>query len=170
MPLDCSTLGETCMKTNSPTHALAGRASFLGPVLIAHSLACMPLLASEPAAPARETFHLDEQGEKQWGYAQAVRIGNTIYLSGTTGRGETLEQQLQSAYDRISRTLAHYGAAPRQIVKETIFTTDMEALQAAQPSRRKFYGDHAPASSWIGIDRLFVPRLKIEIEVIVVLD
>jgi len=152
------------MRKNPLAQGLVRRTS------LALALACLPVLAAEQPAPARETFHLHEQGEKEWGYAQAVRVGNTIYISGTTGRGETLEQQLQAAYDRISRTLAHFGAKPTQIVKETIFTTDMEALQAAQPSRRKFYGDHTPASSWIGIDRLFVPPLKIEIEVIVVLD
>lgn len=35
----------------------------------------------------KKTFHLDEKFEKEWGYAQAVRIGDTLYVSGSVGQG-----------------------------------------------------------------------------------
>ncbi len=73
-------------------------------------------------------------------------------------------------HERIRRTLEKFGAGFDDIVKETIFTTDIEALKAARDARRAFYGEHTPASSWIGVERLFVPELKIEIEVIAIVD
>jgi 2-iminobutanoate/2-iminopropanoate deaminase len=127
----------------------------------------LPLLVSADGAP--ETFHLNEKGEKEWNYAQAVRVGNTLYLSGTTGRGATMEEQVRNAYERIQRTLSHFGADFEDVVKETVFTTDLDALKQARDARKAFYGEHMPASSWIGVERLFVPELKIEIEVIAVL-
>jgi enamine deaminase RidA (YjgF/YER057c/UK114 family) len=132
------------------------------------ALVALPLLA---LADRPQIFHLDDEGEKEWGYAKAVRIDDTLYLSGTTGgRGATMEEQVKIAYERIQRTLEHFGAGFDDVVKETIFTTDIEALKQARDVRTKFYGAHTPASSWIGVERLFVPELKIEIEVIVNLD
>lgn len=142
---------------------------FRAPALVTLLLAAH-LSIPATAAERTETFHLDEEGEKEWTYAQAVRVGNTVYLSGTTGRGATMAEQIKSAYERIRRTLEHFGAGFEDVVKETVFTTDIEALKAARDSRAAFYGRHTPASSWIGIDRLFVPSTLIEIEVIAVLD
>ena len=128
----------------------------------------IPVFAGADDRP--EIFYLDEKGEKEWGYAQAVRVDDTLYLSGTTGRGATMEEQIRNAYARIQRTLERFGARFDDIVKETIFTTDIEALKAARDARRAFYGEHTPASSWIGVERLFVPEIKIEIEVIAIVD
>ena len=128
----------------------------------------IPALVS--ADDRAEIFHLNEQGEKDWGYAQAVRVDDTLYLSGTTGRGTTMEEQVKNAYERIQRTLEKFGAGFDDIVKETVFTTDIEALKAARDARRAFYREHTPASSWIGVERLFVPEVKIEIEVIAIVD
>jgi 2-iminobutanoate/2-iminopropanoate deaminase len=121
------------------------------------------------AADQPQIFHLNEKGEKEWNYAQAVRVGNTLYVSGTTGRGATMEEQVRNAYERIGKTLTSFGADFGDIVKETVFTTDLDALKQARDARKAFYGEHTPASSWIGIDRLFVPEVKIEVEVIAIL-
>ncbi len=139
------------------------------PALAAAAFLAMQLpLAALAADPA--IFHLSEKGEKEWGYAQAVRVGNTLYLSGTTGRGATMADQVKNAYERIRRTLEHFGADFGDVVKETVFTTDIEALKAASATRKEFYAGRTPASSWIGIDRLFVPEIMVEIEVIAVLE
>ncbi len=133
--------------------------------LILFSQLPLAALAADP-----EIFHLRAEDEKEWGYAQAVRVGDTLYLSGTTGRGESMADQVRNAYERIRRTLEHFGADVTDVVRETVFTTDMEALKAASGTRKEFYKGHTPASSWIGIDRLFVPGILVEIEVTAVLD
>lgn len=135
------------------------------------AVTCLALLVPLAATSTeREVFHLNEKGEKEFNYAQAVRVGDTLYVSGSTGRGATMEEQVRNAYDKLRRTLARFGADFDDVVKETVFTTDIEALKNAKAVRREFYGEHTPASSWIGIDRLFVPGLMIEVEIIAVLD
>lgn len=128
------------------------------PVLVA-------LLAGCAAAPRRETFHLNADVERGIGYAQAVRDGDTLYVSGTVGRGEDMETQVQSAYAAIDRTLRHFGVGPEAIVREVVYTTDIEAFKEATGPRRAFYGSHVPAATWVGVQRLYVPTLKVEIEV-----
>jgi enamine deaminase RidA (YjgF/YER057c/UK114 family) len=125
-----------------------------------------PILAGHAQQPPRQHVeHLDAGSEAEWGYAQAIEAAGTIYLSGTIGSGATLEAQMSSAYDRIRETLARYGATMQDIVKETVYTTDMQALAAANAVRKQAYGGHAPAATWVQITKLLSPRALLEIEV-----
>lgn len=99
------------------------------------------------------------------GYAQAIQVGNTIYLSGAVARGATMDEQVAGAYRSIARTLGNLGASLDDVVKETVYTTDMEALKAANPARRAAYGAHIPAATWVQISRLYLEAAKVEIEV-----
>ena len=102
------------------------------------------------------------------GYANAIQIGNTVYVSGIVGRGETVEQQLTSIFESLTRVLAPFGATIKDVVKETAFTKDMEALKAANPVRLRAYDGHAPAATWVQIDRLFMESALLEIEFVAV--
>jgi len=53
---------------------------------------------------------------------------------------------------------------------ERIYTTDIEALIRSQQTRKKIYGDWAPAATWVEVKRLYSAGDKIEIEVEVALD
>lgn len=137
------------------------------PLTLALSLLCLslPVLAAE--APQKDKF---ERGpwEKEIGYAQAVRVGNTLYISGSTGRGpmpEALKQALQS----IKETLAHYKLGFANVVKENIYTTDIDALKAAIPVRKAYYSGDYPAATWVQVARLFNPDQVVEIEVVAIL-
>lgn len=131
----------------------------------------LALLVLVPAATVQA------QGEKQraegvmesFGYAQAIAVGNTIYLSGAVARGATMEEQVAGAYASLSRTLARYGATLADVVKETVYTTDMPALSTANTARRAAYGTHSPAATWVQINRLLMEQAKVEIEVIAVI-
>ena len=52
----------------------------------------------------KEKFKLNKAGEDQIGYTQAIRVGNTIYVSGSVGWGK-MEDALKIAYDEIDKTL-----------------------------------------------------------------
>ena len=70
--------------------------------------------------------------ETGYGFAQAVKAGNTIYVSGQVGRDgderpADIEAQLRIAYRRIERALAQLGATMRDIVDETVYVADMRA-------------------------------------------
>lgn len=127
-----------------------------------------------PAAKELTRYHLGPW-ERDIGYAQAVRAGNTLYVSGTVGRGdpgdpEAMEAAIRMAYDRIRQTLDAHGTDFRHVVKETVYTRDIEALKAAAPVRLNYYDrEHLPASTWVQIDRLFEEGFLIEVEVTAVI-
>jgi len=138
--------------------------------LIGVGIALIPIfvLAQEAAVPKKEKFHFYKEAEDAYGYTQCVKVGNTIYVSGVTGRGD-MAGSIQSVYERIGKALAAYGADFRHVVKENLFTTDIEAVKANKDVRLKFYkGDH-PAATWIQIDRLFMPDYNLEVEVMAVI-
>jgi len=111
--------------------------------------------------------------EKEYGYAQAVKIGDTIYVSGQVshdddgnivGQGD-MEAQMRQAYANIQKLLAKYGTTMENIVDEIIFVTDMDAAFAAAVKCRQeiFSGNPVIASTIIQIQRLAFPELMIEI-------
>ncbi|WP_235536367.1 MULTISPECIES: RidA family protein [unclassified Sphingomonas] len=123
-----------------------------------------------------DRFYMPEwqEAQQQIGFAQAVRHGNMLRLSGTASMGDgfvsvhagDFEAQLRHVYGAIGRTLDHYGVGFEAIVRETMYVTDMDALAAAIPLRRSFYGDGTfPAATAVEVRRLLLPELLVEIEV-----
>jgi 2-iminobutanoate/2-iminopropanoate deaminase len=111
--------------------------------------------------------------EKEYGYAQAVKVGDTIYVSGQVSHDETgkivgpgdMETQMRQAYTNIKKILAQYGATIDNIVDEILFVTDMNTAFAAAVNCRKdiFSGTPNVASTIVQIQRLAFPELMIEI-------
>jgi 2-iminobutanoate/2-iminopropanoate deaminase len=121
----------------------------------------------------KETKSLDMPWEKEYGYAQAVKVGDTIHVSGQVshddkgnivGRGE-MEVQMRQAYENIRKLLTQYGATLNNVVDETLFVTDMDAAFAAAVKCRQdiFSGTPVIASTIVQIQRLAFPELMIEI-------
>jgi 2-iminobutanoate/2-iminopropanoate deaminase len=127
-------------------------------------LACAPALGAE--AHKFEVYHDAVEIEKAVGYAAAVRDGDTLHIAGTLGSGDTLQEQLQSAYRRIEKTLAHFGLTFADVVNERIYTTDFDALIAAEPARKAFYSGHTPAATWVQVSRLYLKEAQVEIELV----
>ena len=89
---------------------------------------------------SKEAKSLGMSQEKEYGYCQAVKVDNTIYVSGQVshddkgnivGRGD-MEAQMRQAYANIEKVLAQYGATMDNIVDELLFMTDMDAAFAAR--------------------------------------
>jgi 2-iminobutanoate/2-iminopropanoate deaminase len=121
----------------------------------------------------KETKSFGLPWERQYGYSQAVKVGDTIYLSGQVshddngdivGRGD-IEAQLGQAYTNIRKLLEQYGAKMENLVEEVLFVTDMnKAFDAAVKCRKEiFSGPPAIASTIVQIQRLAFPELMIEI-------
>ena len=131
----------------------------------------------EPQSPAPRTqrvFHLNGY-EKDFGYSQAVLIDKTLYISGSVavdGNGRLVAPgdmagQMRAAYANIRRTLAAHSADFQEIVKETIYTTNMDALLKASDLRFEYYDkERLPTVSWIQVQRLVDPGFLVEIEVV----
>jgi enamine deaminase RidA (YjgF/YER057c/UK114 family) len=113
--------------------------------------------------------------EQQIGYAQAIRAGHTIYISGAVGADDKgfpkdLEAQMKLAYASIEKAIDHYGASFSNVVMERIYTTDMDGLIKCQETRKRIYGDWLPAATWVEVRRLYTPEAMIEIEVELVVE
>src|ERR1700679_3681109 len=127
-------------------------------------------------APPRvkQVFHLNAY-EKDFGYSQAVLIDKTLYISGSVAADQDgrlvsagdMAGQMRAAYSNIRRTLAAHGADFEEVVKETIYTTDMDALLKASDLRFEFYNkERLPTTSWVQVQRLVDPGFLVQIEVI----
>ena len=121
----------------------------------------------------KEAKSLGMPWEKEYGYAQSVKVEDTIYVSGQVSHDETgkivgrgdMEAQMRQAYTNIQKVLAQYGATMNNIVDETLFVTDMDAAFSAAVKCREnvFSGIPFVASTIVQIQRLAFPDLFIEI-------
>jgi 2-iminobutanoate/2-iminopropanoate deaminase len=139
---------------------------------IASAIAILCTLASAGAAVGQQAGKSDKQRVEgvveSIGYARAIQVGNTIYVSGLVGSGETVEQQQTQIYAQLETLLKKLGATMNDVVKETAYTTDIEGLKAAIPARKRALGAQRPAATWVQIQRLYSPSAKLEVEFIVV--
>lgn len=124
---------------------------------------------------SRSVAHLHRDAEAGFGYAQAVRVGRTVYVAGTTALASDLTvrhpndlgAQLGIIYEDLRRTLESVGLSFRHVVKEVMYTTDMDALIAANATRKSFFdAEHPPASTAVQVERLVMPGLMLEVELI----
>ena len=124
-------------------------------------------------AISKETKSHGMSWEKEYGYSQAVKVGDTVHLSGQVshddegnivGRGD-MEVQMRQAYANVEKVLLQYGATIDNIVDEVLFVTDMDAAYAARVKCRQevFSGNLAVASTIVEIQRLAFPELMVEI-------
>jgi len=122
---------------------------------------------------SKETKTLNMPWEREYGYAQAVKVGDTIYIAGQVshdaegnfvGLGE-METQMRQAYANVAKLLQEYDADMENVVDEVLFVTDMEAAFAARVKCRQdvFGGFPALASTIVQIERLAFPEFLIEI-------
>lgn len=121
----------------------------------------------------KKTTSLGMRWEKEYGYAQAVQVRDTIYISGQASHDDqgtiigpgNMEVQMRQAYANIQKVLAEYKATMDNVVDEVLFVTDMDAAFAAAVKCRQevFSGTPVVASTIVQIQRLAFPELMIEI-------
>ena len=127
-------------------------------------------------AISKEAKSLGMAWEKEYGYSQAVKVDDTIYVSGQVShddkgnivsRGD-MEVQMRQAYANIEKVLAQYGATMDNVVDEVLFVTDMDAAFAARVKCKQevFSGNPLLASTIVQIQRLAFPELLVEIRCI----
>ncbi len=125
---------------------------------------------------SKESKSLGMPWENEYGYSQAVKVDNTIYVSGQVSHDdkgnivgpENMEIQMRQAYSNIEKVLSQYGATMDNIVEEVLFVTDMDAAFAARVKCKQevFSGNPVLASTIVQIQRLALPQLMVEIRCI----
>jgi 2-iminobutanoate/2-iminopropanoate deaminase len=124
-------------------------------------------------APVKDSRSLGVPWEKDFGESAAVKVGDSIYVSGQFGYDETgkivgvgdLEAQMRQAYANVKKVLGYYSVGMDRVVEEVIYVTDMKAaLTAAAKVRAEAYsGSTLVASTMVQVTRLAVPDTLVEI-------
>ncbi|MFC5196131.1 RidA family protein [Bizionia hallyeonensis] len=117
-------------------------------------------------------FLLRPEVEKAYGYTHAVKIGNSIKISGAVSMDDEgnptaigdLEQQMKNCYADLDKILKHYGCTFDDVVVENVFTTDMAKFLEFAGYRTEIYKKQFPTGSWLGVKELAIPEFMIEIE------
>jgi 2-iminobutanoate/2-iminopropanoate deaminase len=107
-------------------------------------------------------------------YADAVVAGDTLYVSGivpvdANGElvgGDDVVAQARQVFDIMARVLAAAGAGPADVVKVTVYLTDVDDRPRINPVREEFFGTARPASTLVEVSRLAVPGARLEIEAV----
>ncbi len=113
----------------------------------------------------KEKWHWGKEQDTTAGYAQVVKVGNVLYISGTVAR-EVTPEGITGIYKGLERSLKQYGASFQNVVKENLYTTDIEAMKKYNDARKAFYKGDFPAATWVQISRLFMADAKLEIELV----
>lgn len=106
------------------------------------------------------------------GYSRAVKVGDRIYVTGTTATGNNGElvgiddayAQTVQAIKNIERALNALGAGLESVVRTRMFVTDISRWEEYGRAHGEFFGAIMPATTMVEVSKLIDPRMLIEIE------
>jgi reactive intermediate/imine deaminase len=124
----------------------------------------------------RQNISSNSAYEPVIGFSRAVRVGDTVYVSGSVGYGPDgklvgpgdVYAQAKQTIRNIEAALKEAGASLAGVVRTRIYVTDMDRWEEAARAHREAFGDVLPASSLIEVSRLASPDMLVEIEAIAV--
>jgi len=100
-------------------------------------------------------------------WSNCLVVGGVAYLAGMTARGEGDEYtQAKAIFTKIRHLVEAAGGGMADIVKVTIFVTDISQREKVWQARREFFTGNFPASTLVQVAALADPSLKVEIEAV----
>ena len=120
----------------------------------------------------RERISSGAKWEPIVGYSRAVKVGNRIYVTGTTALGAGAEivgiddayEQAKQCLRNIESALRRLGAGMKHVVRTRMFVTDISRWEEYGRAHGEFFRDIMPATTMVEVSRLIDPRMLIEIE------
>lgn len=121
--------------------------------------------AARPAKVVRKLISSGSAWEPKMGYSRAVRVGNTIYVSGTTaGDVEGYYAQTRATIERILAAVAPEGAKAEHVVRTRMYVLDITQWEEVARAHGEIFGAIRPATAIVEVSKLIDPKLVIEIE------
>jgi enamine deaminase RidA (YjgF/YER057c/UK114 family) len=120
----------------------------------------------------RRKFSSGAKWESVVGYSRAVRVGDRIYVTGTTatdensevvGAGDAYAQTVQTIKN-IERALKALDAGLENVVRTRMFVTDISRWEEYGRAHGEFFREIMPATTLVEVSKLIDPRMLIEIE------
>jgi reactive intermediate/imine deaminase len=126
----------------------------------------------------RQEYSVDGLAEPISHYTDAVRAGDLLFVSGFVAvdadgnlvGGDDVVAQARRVFENMRLALAAAGCGFEDVVKVTIFLTDVDDRPKINPVRQEVFGETRPASTLVEVPRLAVPGAKIEVEAVAVVS
>ena len=108
-----------------------------------------------------------EVSEPQPGtWSNCLVVNGVAYLAGMTARGDGEYTQAKAIFTKIRHLVEAAGGSMADIVKVTIFVTDIKNREEVWKARQEFFTGNFPASTLVQVAALATPELKVEIEAV----
>ena len=122
----------------------------------------------------RREIRADGLAEPISHYTDAVVAGELLFVSGLVGvdrhgalvGGEDVAAQTRQVFANMRVVLDEAGCRFEDVVKVTVYLTDIDDRPKINPVRQEVFGDARPASTLVEVSRLAVPGAKVEIEAV----
>ena len=122
----------------------------------------------------RREYRVEGQAEPISHFTDAVQAGELLFVSGIVpvdeqrdlvGEGDVVAQA-RCVFENMRQVLAAAGCTFADVVKVTIFLTEIADRPLVNPVRQEVFGETRPASTLVEVPALVIPGAKIEIECI----
>jgi reactive intermediate/imine deaminase len=122
----------------------------------------------------RQEYRVPGQAEPISHFTDAVRAGDLLFVSGVVAvdaagelvGGDDVVEQARQVFRNMGAVLAAAGCGFEDVVKVTVFLTDVGDRALVNPVRQEVFGEVRPASTLVEVPALAIPGARIEVEAV----